>query len=84
MKSLLPSFTIMIGITFNGLAGRAAEKVASFPAAGHGGSLLPPGWLKRMSRRLSRGFRFSEVWLVEKLPPVYDVGRGSTLPPSWN
>jgi len=33
MKSLLPSLTIMIGITFSGLAGRAAEKVASFPAS---------------------------------------------------
>ncbi len=35
----------MIGITFSGLAGRAAEKVASFPAAGREGSSLPPGWL---------------------------------------
>ncbi len=45
MKSLLPSLTIMIGITFSGLAGRAAEKVASFPAAGREGSSLLPGWL---------------------------------------
>lgn len=45
---------------------------------------FPATCKQQMSRRLSRGFRFSGVWLAEKLPPVYDVGRGSTLPPSWN